>query len=335
MRVFLSCAATIAAILLVSQAAIAGELFPKVVVAPAPLKPYVDEILKGHGESQSLLRPGQEAHEVVLSPSQAQMLAQADVVIVPDLSMSPVLARMIAKNKRLKVIELTRLQGASPLPYMAENPWLSAQKEKAASHDEHAHQHEEHEEHAEHAATDPHLWLDPGRMAALAPALADAIATAVPEAKSTLAANAGELAHHLAREVMPPLRDMLKREVTVTTAVGKPVIPFITYHAAYQYFLAQFGLTYQGEITQRPEESMGAKTSATMQNAASTVRIRCLIGEVETPLMKRIAANSGARIILLSPEQLPERKDVDALEWMKNDYDRFLYTTAKAFAGCL
>lgn len=51
--------------------------------------------------------------------------------------------------------------------------------------------------------------------------------------------------------------------------------------------------------------------------------------------MTTIADNSGARIVLLSPEQLPTRKDVDALDWIGSDYDRLLYVTAKAFGECL
>lgn len=322
--------ATIAATLLITQVAVAGTLFPRVVVSPTPLKPYVDEILKGVGESQPLLRPGQDAHDFALSPSQAKLLAGADIVIVPNLDMSPTLSALLKKNKRAKIIELTALSGAAPLPYLAENPWLDTAKAKAGEENEDAPKSPHNE-----SPIDPHLWLDPGRMAALAPALANAIAVGTPEAKPTLDANASALARHLALEDLPALRAMLVRPVTVTTAMGKPQIPFLTYHAGYQYFLQQFGLKHYGELTQRPEELLGAKTAGNMQAHASSVRIRCLIGEIETPLMKRIAANSGARMIFLSPEQLPERKDVPVQDWIKNDYDRFLFATAKVFAECL
>ena len=337
MRVRVSYAATIAVILMVSQAAIAGELFPKVVVAPAPLKPYVDEILRGHGEAHSLLKPGQDAHDFALSPSQAKMLAEADMLIVPDLGMTPVLRRLAAKNKRLRVIELSGLDGAAALPYGEENPWLEAAKETAeekAPHKEEAHDHHDHED-PDHGATDPHLWLDPERMAAMAKPLAKALSATAVEAGPTLTENARRLAEHLRRDVIPELRAMLSRPARTVDAVGKTEIPFITYHAAYQYFLERFGLAHTGEITQRPEEMMGAKTTTTLIRSAEAQRVRCLIGEQENVLMQRIAKSSGARIILLSPEQLPARETVDAIDWIRNDYDRFLYVTAKAFAGCL
>jgi zinc transport system substrate-binding protein len=335
--------ATIAAILLTSQAAIAGGLFPKVVVTVAPLKPYVDEMMRGHGESQSLLRPGQEAHDFALAPSQAEMLDNADVVIVPDLAMSPMLKRILAKKKAL-VIELSRLEGADPLPYADENPWLDAmkerQKETVSAHKPEAHDDADHEKPAKPGDSktplnDPHLWLDPERMAAMAVPLAKAMAEKSPEARPTLVANATALATHLRTQVIPPLKTMLDKPSRRVDAVGKPQIPFITYHAAYQYFLERFNLAHHGELVTRPEDNMGAKSKATLLSGAESVRVRCLIGEQKSTLMERIAEATDANIILLSPEQLVDRSTADALDWIQNDYDRFLYKTAKTFAGCL
>jgi zinc transport system substrate-binding protein len=338
-----SYAATIAAILLTSQAAIAGGLFPKVVVTVAPLKPYVDEIMHGHGQSQSLLRPGQEAHDFALAPSQAQMLDSADIVIVPDHGMSPMLKSLLTKKKAL-VIELSSLDGAEPLPYSTENPWLEAMKAKAkpkaekhdheAQNDDDAHEHT-HASDEKTPMNDPHLWLDPERMAAIAVPLARAMAQKSPEIQATLVTNATTLAKHLRNEVMPQLRTMLNKKARMVDGMEMPQIPFITYHAGYQYFLARFRLTHYGEITTRPEEKMGAQTKASLLSGVESIRVRCLIGEQSSVLMERIAKATDAKIILLSPEQLVARGDVDALDWITSDYDRFIYKTAKIFSNCL
>lgn len=341
MRLHWSCAAIVAAILMVSQAAIAGELFPKVLVMPAPLVPYVEEILHGAGHAGDLLRPGQEPHDFALAPTQAKAVDGADILIVPDLSINPVLARLVAKKKHLRVIELSKLDGAQPLPYTAENPFLKTIKattETDAKKDTHAHhEHDENDAKDEKGAKapDPHIWLDPERMAAIALPLASAIAQTAPEAKPTLTANAKTLATHLREELMPGLRAMLAKPTRTTNGMDLPEIPFITYHAAYQYFLTRFGLAHTGEITTRPEEMMGASTMHNLVAHADKQRVRCLIGEQETVLMKRIATATDAKIIILSPEQLVDRKTVDALDWLKSDYDRLLYVTVKAFAGCL
>ena len=352
MRALMTYAAKIAAILLTAQAASAAGLFPKVVVTVAPLKPYVDEILAGHGEAQNLLRPGQDAHSFALTLPQAKMLDEADVIIVPDLAMSPFLARLLATKKKLHVVELTALKGAYPLPYASDNPWLEAAKEaaekKAATKhghaDEHADadEHDAHDDHDDHdhagadrGVNDPHLWLDPERMAAIAVPLAREIGTHAPEARGALVANANLLASHLRNEVTPQLAAMLSKPGSTSNAVARPEIPFITYHAAYQYFLARFNLTHYGEITKRPEEAMGAKTIASILSGAENLHIRCLIGEQKNVLMVNIAKSSSAKIVIISPEQIPPRADVDALDWIKNDYDRLLHVTAKAFSKCL
>lgn len=347
MRVRISYAATIVAIMLSAQAACAGSLFPKVVVTIAPLKPYVDAIMKGHGEATLLLRPGQNAHNFALTLPQAQLLEDADIVVIPDLGMSPFLARTLAKKKKVTVVALSDLEGAYPLPYADSNPWLEAAEEAAAKEktkDKNISNTTKADAKAQSSAQnpvtapvaiDPHLWLDPERMASIALPLARAMAVHAPEAKTNLEANARMLAKHLRGEVIPKLRLLLGAQARELSAVDRSVIPFITYHGAYQYFLLRFRLTHYGEIVTRSEEKQGSKTLATTLNAASSQSIRCLIGEQKNRLMTTIAKSSGARIILLSPEQLPARNDVDALDWIDNDYDRLLYVTAKAFGECL
>lgn len=347
MRVRVSYAATIVAIMLSAQAACAGSLFPKVVVTIAPLKPYVDEILKGHGEATLLLRPGQNAHDFALTLPQAQLLEDADIVVIPDLGMSPFLARTLAKKKKVTVVALSDLEGAYPLPFADSNPWLKAAEEAAAKEktkDKNVSSTTKADAKAQSSAQtpvtapvaiDPHLWLDPERMASIALPLARAIAVHAPEAKTNLEANARVLAKHLRGEVIPELRMLLGNQARELSAVDRSVIPFITYHGAYQYFLLRFRLTRYGEIVTRSEETQGSKALATVLNAASTQSIRCLIGEQNNRLMTTIAKSSGARIILLSPEQLPTRNDVDTLDWIESDYDRLLYVTAKAFGECL
>ena len=360
-------ALTIAAFTLIAQAAYAGEIFPRIVVTVAPITPYVNAVLGNAGKAENLLRPGQDAHDFSMTLKQAEMLDKADIIIVPDMAMSPFLQRTLARKKNLRVIELTALKGAEPLPYAPSNPWLETMKANATvagsrgkakdahTHDHEAHGHDahDHDEHDAHAsevkaapevhdnhdhhavATDPHIWLDPERMAAIALPLAQAISADYPALRPELTTNAQALRSHLLREVTPALRTMLAKPARTQSAVERPIIPFITYHAAYQYFLSRFGLAHYGEITTRPEETMGAKTSATLLSGAKTLHVRCLIGEHTGGLMGPIAKAAGARMVLLSPEQLAPTSNKDSKDWIKNDYDRFLYHSAKTFAECL
>lgn len=323
---FHSYAAVIAAILLTAQAANASNIRPKVLVSIPPLVGYVEAIVTGNGDVASLVKPGQEPHHFALSPSQVQALETADILITPDLGMNPLIVTLAKKYPKLRVIELSKLEGASPLPYATENPWLSAIKsEDSAAEDSHTHATK---------ANDPHLWLDPERMAAIALPLAREINMLSPTLAADRETNANALAHHLREEAIPAMRQMLAQKRSSAIETSKPEIPFITYHAAYQYFLARFGLTNHGEITAMPDEYLGAKTLETRLKAAGTVRIRCIITETDSTLVKRIAGLSNATIVILSPEQ-NVGVDTPHAGWVKTDYDRLLYVTAKKFGECL
>ena len=315
-------------------------------VVVAPVATYVNALTANVAPAQSLLQAGQDPHHFALAPSQQQMLESADILIIPDLSMSPAIAGLAAKYKKLKIIQLSNLGGANPLPYADENPWLlpvkaekEAKKETKTDTTKRLPGFDEdttpQEQDKNDASIDPHFWLDPERMAALAGPLADAIGEFSPAHKKTLQVNAKTLARHLRQEVMPEMRGLLVPQAPHHTMSEKPTIPFITYHAAYQYFLARFKLSHEGELTARPEDYLGAKSLDTVLNSAKAVRIRCLIGETGSPLMTRVAELSGAKIVLLSPEQNIGQNEVPPLGWMQNDYDRLLYKTAKSFGECL
>lgn len=334
---------TIAALLLVAQAAFAGAGGLRVVAVPAPLVPYLGEILRGQGKAESLLKPNQDMHDFALAPSQGAMLEHADILVVPDKHLTPWLMGMAARHKGLRVIALSELEGANPLPLPTENPWISALQSPAGkpaapmlSAAKAGAKTEAKTESKPAALTiDPHLWLDPERMAAMAAPLAEAMATAAPEATVDLRANAATLAQHLRQEVIPALQPMLSATPRTRNALDLPEIPYLTDHAAYRYFYARFGLHDDGALTLMPEDHQGARSLLKTLQQARKQPVRCLIGEQQTSLSKQVAALTGARFVLLQPEQLLEEPTLDARDWMKNDYDRLLYRIAKGFAGCL
>lgn len=317
--------ALIALILASAQVAFAGPANPVVVVTTPPLKPYTDSLLTGIGESQSLLRAGQNAHDFSLSPSQRRLLARADLIIAPDRTMNPTLDRLLAVEEKrgAKVLSLTALKQADVLPYPQHNAWLELAGD--------THEQEDHD----HTRQDPHVWLDPERMAALALPVAEQIADMAPTHRARLRANAEDIGFHLREEVIPGIRTMLAKAKPYGGMSARPQVPFITYHAAYQYFLKRFGLEGHGEITQRPEAYLGAASLHGTLASAGKLSIRCIISETENPLVQRIAKASGARIVPLSPEAIYTVRDIPPTPWARNDYDRLLVKTALGFAGCL
>jgi zinc transport system substrate-binding protein len=323
------------------------------VVIVAPIAPYMQAISGERAEIINLLKPGQDPHHMALSPSQAQAIATADALIIPDHSISPAIMGYAQKYPQLKVIELSALPGAEPLPYAHENPWVSSVKEhdpeggadevmdmpalKAAPNPRFKHLAEFNAKPSaateKPEVTDPHLWLDPLRMANLLPALAQELGEVWPEAAPTFQKNATRIALHLRAEVQPGIANLLS-EARMRNRDDSKTIPFMTYHDAYQYFQARYGLT-AGYITQRPEEYMGAKTLQQLLAKAKVSEVRCLISETDSTSVKRLAELSKAQIKTLNPERSYQASEVPLIPWAKNDYDRMLLAVTKTFAECM
>lgn len=372
MKVFLPCLALIAGLLAYAQAATAGTLSPNVLVTVAPLKPLADALLQNIAISAALPHQGQDAHSMQLSPSQLRAIAGADIIIMPDAQMNNALHQLIAEHapQGARIISLTDLPGAEPLPYPAAQPWLGEEKEPESANDSaaaapvdkreadapddldqlvqqasatgpaaakivtpetdiHA------EEETEKPPRDPHLWLDPLRMATLAPALAEAMAEQAPSQRARLLYNAQTLARHLRQEVHPALRAMLQSPMARAGARKRAEIPFVSSHQSYQYFLARYGIANPGALANIPESAMGARSKHDLLKRAGEVHIGCVLAEHAGPLERRVAQSSGARLVALSPEYAVAEPPIPPLAWIRNDYDRLLYVTARALADCL
>lgn len=323
---------SIYATLLVAQAATAGALRNNVVVIQPPIFPLVQQVMKGAANPTLLLKGGQDSHDFQLSPSQAKVLSDADIIITVDRGLSAVLAKPIRERvaKGAVVIALTELSGADPLPYRKQNRFTETASAHASHEDGHEDTHAD--AHAHSGVIDPHIWLDPVRMANLMPALARALGNAMPAYEATFAHNAELLADHLRDDVTFAIQTMLHAK---PDSRDKDILAYITYHDAYHYFEQRFKLSPHGFITQMPEEYIGTAAMKKLMESARIKQVRCIIAESPNSLAKRFAIYTNAKIIQHSPEQLYTAKDAPAAIWIKNDYDRLLARTAKVFAECL
>lgn len=260
---------------------------------------------------------------MLLSPSQARALEDADIIIVPDRTLNSAIEKLAgrARQRGATLIALSELPGAQPLPYPTHQRWLGDAEDAHATHEE--------------TMTDPHLWLDPLRMAALAKPLAEQLAHAMPPHRATLLANADTLARHLREEVHPNIKAMLAQRRGDGAYNARQFVPFISAHAGYQYFLKRYGITDYGALITRPEDYLGARSMHALLARANELSVRCLMAENVTPTQQKFAVATGARVVRISPEQIIGNDIIPASSWMQNDYDRLMYVIAKGFAGCL
>ncbi|MBN8543445.1 MAG: zinc ABC transporter substrate-binding protein [Alphaproteobacteria bacterium] len=322
----------LALITLTAQASQAAWQPHVLVVAPVT-EPIISEVVRGIGKTSTLLNVGQSLHHKGFTPGQITRLNAAEVIVAIDKNIAPALTKLLTERakKGASVIYLSELDGAEPLAYRAENPFLSA-GEVDAHHEEH--EGEEHHHHHHHKKTnDPHLWLDPLRIANLLPALTDKLGDYWPEQRANFAHNATRYALHLRAEVQPGISNIIAAAKQRQSDSSKAV-PVMTYHDAYQYFQKRYGLE-AGYITQRPEEYQGAKTMKQLLEKANKTHVRCIFSETSNHHVKRIAELSQADVVTLNPERPYTSNEVPFTAWASNGYERMLLMVAKAYARCL
>lgn len=300
-----------------------------------PLQPLVTEIMRGTGAPE-LLAIG-DAHGGLISPKQAERLAKADIIILADAGMNLSLTQLVAKRQKpgATIITLTELGGADPEPYATENAFSAGYeppKEEKKPVRSAFDKPKPSRTVQETGGMNPHIWLDPLRMADVVESLAEAMGKAYPARAETYRYNASLLADRLRGEVHMGLKSMLASAKPSSKA---EVVPYLPYHDSYGYFLARYGLADTGYIIQRPEGYIGAASMKALVESARTQKVHCLISEGANPLSKRLAVLAEAKIVVLNPERLYDAKDTPSFGWVKNDYDRLLARVGQTFSDCI
>jgi zinc transport system substrate-binding protein len=148
-----------------------------------PLQMIAQQVGGDRVEVGSLTPPGAEPHDVELSPAQVASVSAAQLVVYQsgfqaavDAAVSEAGPARTVDAADLAHLETTEQEGHT-------------QELGGESHDEAGHEDEGHE----HGGLDPHFWLDPTRMPAVADAVADALSEIDPDGADTYRANATAL----------------------------------------------------------------------------------------------------------------------------------------------
>lgn len=133
---------------------------PSVVVTIAPLHSLVAAIMLGVGEPHLLLRGNVSPHSYSMRPSQARILAEADLVVWGGPQLETFLTKPLATlGGRARIIAMADIDGIVRLPVREGGVWAEAD-----------HGDQEHGGHGDEGdeGADAHLWLDPDNAGALA-----------------------------------------------------------------------------------------------------------------------------------------------------------------------
>ncbi|MBF9134132.1 zinc ABC transporter substrate-binding protein [Plantactinospora sp. S1510] len=284
-----------------------------VVAAFYPLQ-FVTERVGGDAvRVTNLAKPGAEPHDLELNPGQVGQVSDAELVVYLA-GFQPGVDEAVEQQGGDRAFDVATVQ-----------PLLNA---AAGGHD---HEGEEHtggaagaqEEHAEGTGgKDPHVWLDPSRLATIGDRLAERLGSVDPDRAADYTARARALRTDLETldsEYAQNLRTCQRREL-------------VTSHTAFAYLAQRYQLEQVGISGLTPEDEPAPQRLADVaaearEHGATTIFFETL---VSPKVAETIAREIGAKTAVLDPiEGLQPGSTGDYLSVMRSNLQ-----TLKTALGC-
>ncbi|MGK5441718.1 metal ABC transporter substrate-binding protein [Micromonospora sp. URMC 105] len=242
----------------------------------------------------NLAKPGAEPHDLELNPRQVGQVTEAELVVYLK-GFQPNVDEAVDQNAADRAFDVATVQ-----------PLLTA----AAG----GHEHEGEAGHAEEpaGALDPHLWLDPTRLAAVGDQLAQRLGRADPDRAADYTARAGALRGELEKldaEFAAGLKTCQRREIVVShTAFG---------YLTERYQLEQVGITGLSPENEPSPQRLAEVAEEAREHKATTIFFETL---VSPKVAETIAAEVGAKTAVLDPiEGLSSDSGGDYLSVMRTN----------------
>ncbi|MBF0626839.1 MAG: zinc ABC transporter substrate-binding protein [Magnetococcales bacterium] len=290
----------------------------EVVASIKPLHSLVAAVMGDAGAPQLLLQGNVSEHTYALRPSDARLLAKAEVIFWGGRDLEGFLVRPL-DNLAPKAVKVALLaaSGVTLLPLRSGGGW----EEEDHGHDHgHDHDHERQAGNENRRPMDPHAWLDPRHAMAMIQAIAATLAQVDPTRAGQYQQNASAWTRRL---------EQLDQQLATELAPVRKQ-PYIVFHDAYQYFEQRYGLNAVGSVMVNPERPPGARRVQEIIGRIAQTGAVCLFTEPQySPrLAETVTANHPVRMGVLDPlgAALPEGPEL---------YFGLLRGLSQALAGCL
>jgi zinc transport system substrate-binding protein len=250
-------AALVAAVLCLAGCAVhkpADDGRVRVVAGFYPLQFVAEEIGGDRVTVQNLTRAGAEPHDLELQPSQLAALEDADLVLYLR-GFQPAVDEGADLQDKARTLDVS---GVQPL-----------------------------------RDADPHVWLDPVRLAAIAERVADRLAQADPAHAGDFAARAAGLDARL--------RELDGEYTRALSACARHDV--VTSHEAFGYLTARYGLTQVPVTGLNPDEEPGPQRVRDVARLARAHGVTTIFFEslVSPKLSETVAREVGAKAAVLDP----------------------------------
>lgn len=254
-----------------------------VVVGFYPLQFVADRVGGDRVAVTDLVRPGVEPHDLELSAGQVGALEKADLVLYLT-GFQPALDEAVGAASKDKAFDVATVEPLNDAPAGDDEP----------------------------AAKDPHVWLDPVRLATIADRVADRLATLDAEHAAAIRDRAALLRSQLTaldREYASGLATCQRREI-------------VTSHTAFGYLAARYRLTQVPISGLAPDaepspQRLAEVAALAKQTGTTTIFFETL---VSPKLAETLAAEVGAKTEVLDPiEGLQPGSSADYLSVMRDN----------------
>ncbi|MFP5220222.1 MAG: metal ABC transporter substrate-binding protein [Actinomycetes bacterium] len=247
---------------------------------------------------ENVTPPGVEPHDVELSPQQVGAVGEADLVLISP-TFSPALDEAVEQQRPAAVLDVLSVVDVRE----------SGEEEAHGDEEVHADEEAAHgEEGHDHGGEDPHVWLDPTRLATIADAVADELAELAPERADAFRERAAALRAELEEldgELEQGLAQCERRDV-------------VTSHDAFGYLTERYGLDQVPVSGLSPEEEPSPRRLAEVATTAKERGVTTVFFEetVSPRVAEQLAREVGAKAEVLSPLEAPP-EDGDYLSAMR------------------
>lgn len=244
-----------------------GAEGPAVITSFYPLQFVTERVAGGQADVQMLTAAGAEPHDAELSVSQTADIMDADLMVYLS-GFQTAVDEALDQADGVSVVDAA--DGADLLPASEE------------ANDEH-----------EGEQTDPHFWVDPTRLAAVAAEVADALAQVDPDNAEGYAARGEKVEAELLdldQEIAEGLQDCLRDTVVVS-------------HDAFGYFGERYGLELHSIAGLSPESEPSPQHLAELQELIRAQGITTVFSEtLASPAMaETLSSDLGLETAVLDP----------------------------------
>ena len=246
----------------------------------------------------NLTEPGAEPHDLELTPRQVAGVGEADLVVYSK-GFQPAVDEAVqqqAGDRALDVLTTVELREGAE------------------------HQGEQDGAHEQEGGSDPHVWLDPVRLATIADAVADELAERAPDRAEGFRARAAALRAEL---------DALDGEMKAGLGSCERT-QVVTSHDAFGYLTEAYGLEQVPVIGLSPDADPSPKRLREIAELARASGVTTVFFEelVSPKVAQALAREVGAKATVLSPLEGPP-EDGDYLSAMRANL-----STLRTALGC-